>query len=277
MLRLGQSNFEDHEINGIYSKCILRGHHLTYSIVARDVVTGSLGVAVASRFFAVGSLVPHISHNAAIATQAFVNPMWGVEGKRRLHNGESAEAVMADFIDRDAGQAIRQAHMIDAKGVSVAHTGANCIDWAGHRIADGVSVAGNMLAGPEVVDQTLKCFLDNPDLPFAERLLTAMEAGEAAGGDKRGRQAAALRVHQAQDYPILDLRVDDHADPLSELRRLHSVAKERAVHFANTFATAENFSGTIDRTELDRSIIEREAEMAQTDYVSRSFATTVPS
>jgi uncharacterized Ntn-hydrolase superfamily protein len=269
---LGQTNFK-----GYYINCIVRGHHLTYSIVARDAATGSLGIAVASRFFAVGSLVPHICNNAAIATQAFVNPMWGVEGKRRLLGGESAETVMADFINRDAGQAIRQAHMIDAMGVSVAHTGANCIDWAGHRIADGVSVAGNMLVGPEVVDQTLMCFQDSANLPFAERLLTAMEAGEAAGGDKRGRQAAALLVHHAQDYPILDLRVDDHADPLSELRRLHSVAQERAVHFANTFATDENFSGTIDRTELDRSIIEREAQMAKSDYVSSSFATTVPS
>jgi len=248
---------------------------MTYSIVARDPVSGELGVAVASRFFAVGSLVPHIRHNAAMATQAFVNPMWGVEGIRRLSAGESADSVMKDFVARDAGQAIRQAHMMDATGHSVAHTGSGCIDWAGHSMADGISVAGNMLAGPEVVAHTLSCYLDNAQLPFAERLLTAMQAGESAGGDKRGRQAAGLRIHGGQDYPILDLRVDDHADPLAELRRLYSVAQERAVHFAATFPTAENFSGITDRTELDRSIAEREAQWALDGTVSQSFATTL--
>jgi len=190
---------------------------LTYSIVAKDPQSGDFGVAVASRFFAVGSLVPHIRHNMAMATQAFVNPMWGVEGARRLSAGESATAVMADFIARDGGQAIRQAHMMDASGQCVAHTGKKCIDWAGHATAQGVSVAGNMLAGPEVVEHTLSCYLDNATLSFNERLLTAMDAGEAAGGDKRGRQAAALKIHCGQDYPILDLRADDHAEFCSNI------------------------------------------------------------
>lgn len=247
--------------------------NLTYSIVARDPTSGEMGVAVASRFFAVGSLVPHIRHNIAIATQAFVNPMWGVEGARRLTAGESADSVMADFVARDAGQAIRQAHMIDAAGHSVAHTGKNCIDWAGHKIAPGVSVAGNMLTGSEVVENTLSCYLDNASMNFVDRLLTAMEAGEAAGGDKRGRQAAGLRIHCTQDYPILDLRADDNGDPLAELRRLNAVAQERAVHFAKTFPSAENFSGTTDRTELDRSITEREAQWARDGIVTQSFAT----
>lgn len=246
---------------------------MTYSIVARDPLSREIGVAVASRFFAVGSLVPHIKRNSAIATQAFVNPMWGIEGSPRLAAGESAKDVMANFIERDAGHAIRQAHMIDAHGRSVAHTGKNCIDWAGHKIADGVSVAGNMLAGPTVIEDTLSCYLDNAGMSFIERLLTAMEAGEAAGGDKRGRQAAAVKIHSGQDYPIIDFRADDHADPLAELRRLNFVAQERAAHFAKTFATAENFSGTTDRTELDRSIIEREAQWSRDGIVSQSFAT----
>lgn len=247
---------------------------MTYSIVARDATSGEFGIAVASRFFAVGSLVPHMAHNAAVATQAFVNPMWGVEGIRRLSAGEAARAVLADFISRDAGASIRQAHMIDANGLSAVHTGSGCVEWAGHSVATDISVAGNMLAGPEVVANTLTCYLDNACLPLSERLLIAMEAGEAAGGDLRGRQAAALRIHRTQDYPVLDLRVDDHADPLAELRRLHSVAQERAVHFAALFPTAQNFSGTTDRSGFDKSIAEREAQALINGTSSASFATS---
>ena len=245
---------------------------MTYSIVARDPETGHLGIAVASRFFAVGALVPHIHPDAAVATQAFINPLWGVEGSRRLQDGESAQQVLDDFVARDAGQAQRQVHMIDTANRVAAHTGADCIDWAGHRSADSVSVAGNMLTGPEVVEDTLACYLDNPDLPFEQRLLAAMLAGEAAGGDKRGRQSAALRIHHRQDYPWLDLRVDDHADPLAELSRLLDVAGERYLLFAGEFATSGNFSGCPDRTELDRAIATRETEMQANGTASRSFA-----
>ena len=245
---------------------------MTYSLVARDHGTGHLGIAVASRFFAVGALVPHLRHNAAVATQAFINPMWGVEGVERLSQGEAASVVLADFLRRDPGESIRQAHMIDSNSASLAHTGADCVPWAGHEIAQGVSVAGNMLSGPDVVSQTLECFLDNAQLPFIERLLCAMEAGEAAGGDKRGRQAAGLRIHRGQNYAHYDLRVDDHADPLAELRRLHAVSQERYGYFAEIFATKENFAGVTDRTELDRAIARREAEQAALGIASRSIA-----
>ena len=245
---------------------------MTYSIVARDPETGHLGIAVASRFFAVGSHVPHIRYNAAVATQAFVNPLWGIEGARRLTAGELAEDVLADFIARDGGQSLRQAHMIDRHGHSVAHTGSACTDWAGHLIEENVSVAGNMLTGPDVVGDTMACYRANMDKPFVERLMLAMEAGEKAGGDKRGRQAAALRVHCGQDYPHFDLRVDDHGDPLAELRRLHAVAGERMVPFTKTMATADNFSGTTDRTELDASIARHEAERRANNIPSPSLA-----
>lgn len=230
---------------------------MTYSIVARDPETGDLGIAVASRFFAVGALVPNIRPDAAVATQAFINPMWGVDGVRRLQNGDDAPDVMADFIARDPGQAQRQAHMIDVQNNIAAHTGADCVDWAGHCSAEGVSVAGNMLVGPKVIEDTLACYLDNLDQPFEQRLLLAMKAGEAAGGDKRGRQSAALRIHRGQDYPWIDLRADDHPDPLAELTRLLEVAGERFLLFAEGFGTRENFAGVTDRTELDRTIAER--------------------
>ncbi|MDK3018190.1 DUF1028 domain-containing protein [Pseudodonghicola flavimaris] len=234
---------------------------MTYSIVARDPATGHLGIAVASRFFAVGAVVPHLHASGAVATQAFVNPMWGVEGAERLKAGESAATVLADFIARDTGHRQRQAHMIDADNRIAAHTGADCVDWAGHCCAEGISVAGNMLAGPAVIEDTLACYLDNPDRPFAERLLLAMRAGEAAGGDKRGRQSAALRIHHGQDYPWLDIRSDDHPDPLSELERLLEVASERYLIFSRAFGTRDNFSGTTDRTEIDRAIAAREREL----------------
>lgn len=229
---------------------------MTYSIVARDPETGHLGIAVASRFFAVGALVPHIRPDAAVATQAFVNPMWGVDGARRLQNGEDAQQVLADFIARDPGQAQRQAHMIDVQNTIAAHTGADCVDWAGHCSAEGVSVAGNMLAGPKVIEDTLACYLDNLDQPFERRLLLSMKAGEDAGGDKRGRQSAALRIHRGQDYPWLDLRADDHPDPLTELTRLLEVAGERYLLFAEGFGTRQNFPGVTDRAEVDRKTAE---------------------
>lgn len=247
---------------------------MTYSIVARDPATGWHGVAVASRFFAVGALVPHIrGGRCAIATQAFVSPVWGLEAADRLARGEAAEAVVADFVARDGGQAQRQIHMIDSAGRSAAHTGAACIDWCGHLIAEGVSVAGNMLAGPQVIEATLASYLAQMDLPFAERLMTAMEAGEAAGGDKRGRQSAALRIHRSEDYPWLDIRADDHPDPLAELRRLWDVANERYLHVAEVMPTRENFSGTTDRSGIDAAIAAEEARRRQAGHVSRSFAT----
>ncbi|MFK7869329.1 MAG: DUF1028 domain-containing protein [Roseobacter sp.] len=246
---------------------------MTYSIVALDVKTGAIGIAVASRFFACGSLVPHVTANVAVASQAFVNPLWGIEGVTRLDAGEAAKAVMEDFIARDAGQSIRQAHMMAANGQIAQHTGADCVPWAGHVQGPDISVAGNMLAGPAVVEDTLQCYLQNDDMPFAERLLAAMQAGEDAGGDKRGKQAAGLLVHEGQPYPSLDLRVDDHADPLTELRRLYAVTEERLKFFSMGLSTTENFSGMTDRSPIDKAIAEDEARRARDGIVSQSFAT----
>ena len=247
---------------------------MTYSITARDSATGMLGVAVASRFFAVGAVVPHIrGGRAAVATQAFVNPLWGIEGADRIAAGEAPDVVLADLAARDAGRDQRQAHGIDASGRSAAHTGAACVDWAGHLLGDRVSVAGNMLTGPEVVSETLAAFEAGVDLPFAERLLAAMRAGEAAGGDKRGRQSAALVIHRGEDYPWLSIRTDDHADPLSELERLHAVAGERFLHVAEIMPTRERFSGEPDRAGIDAAIAEAERAREAEGRPSASQAT----
>lgn len=247
---------------------------MTYSIVAKDPATGQYGVAVASRFFAVGALVPHIrSGRGAVATQAFVNPLWGMDGADRLAAGEAAETVLADLVAGDKGAALRQIHMIDAEGRGAAHTGADCTGWCGHLVGEGVSVAGNMLTGEAVVSATLAAYETHADLPFASRLMTAMEAGERAGGDKRGRQSAALRIHRDAPYPWLDLRSDDHADPLAELRRLFDVAHERYLHFSEALPTRENPHGLTDRTGLDAAIAREEARRKAEGRPSRSFAT----
>ena len=247
---------------------------MTFSIVARDAGTGFLGVAVASRFFAVGALVPQIRPGGgAVATQAFISPIWGIRAADRLAAGEAPETVLTDLVSLDEGAGNRQIHMIDALGRIAQFTGSRCVGWAGHVAATDVSVAGNMLAGAIVVEATLEAWQTSANLSFPERFMAAMEAGEAAGGDKRGRQSAALRIHRGEDYPWLDLRADDHPDPLGEIRRLWDVAHERYLHFAENMPTRDNFSGTTDRTELDRRIAAEERRRLDAGVPSRSFAT----
>ena len=245
---------------------------MTYSIVAKDKKTSAIGIAVASRFFACGGMFPFVARNTAVASQAFCNPLWGIEGRDRLNAGEKANNVLNDFVDRDAGQSIRQAHMIDMYGDIHAHTGSDCVDWAGHASANLVSVAGNMLVGENVVRDTLTSYQDNINEDFLDRLLLAMDAGEKAGGDKRGRQAAGIIIHMGQDYPWLNLRVDDHADPLAELRRLVDVSQERFVHFSKGLATKDNFSGVSDRSPIDKAITDAEVRRKDKGLKSRSFA-----
>ncbi len=245
---------------------------MTYSLIARDPGTGEIGIIVASRFFACGAAVPYVGRRVAVATQAFVNPLWGTEGRRRLEAGETAQAVLDDFVTRDAGRNIRQCHMMDSAGNFAAHTGADCVDWAGHESGAFHSVAGNMLTGPEVLRATFDAYLAADHLPMAARLITAMRAGEVAGGDKRGKQAAGLEIHRGQDHAYLDLRADDHGDPLSELERLLDVAGERYLHVADAMATLDNFSGTTDRGPIDRAIAHAEHERQRAGVASRSFA-----
>lgn len=228
---------------------------MTWSIVARDPATGAFGVAVATRFFAVGALCPHADGGVgALATQALINPTYGPRGLRMLRDGISAAKVVDALLDADPGRAARQLHVQDARGDIAVHTGEGCVPWCGHAVHDGFSVAGNMLAGPEVIAETARVYAAGAALPFARRLIAALKAGEAAGGDKRGRQSAALRIHTTEEYPALDLRVDDHADPLAELERLEAVSRERFVHFARFFATRAEPGGTWDRATIDAAI-----------------------
>jgi uncharacterized Ntn-hydrolase superfamily protein len=228
---------------------------MTWSIIARDSATGHFGIAVATRFFAVGARVPHIAPGVgAVATQALLNPYYGIDGLKLLREGRSPRDVIEMLRAADSGHGSRQMHVIDASGHIAAYTGADCVEWCGHVEGNGFSIAGNMLAGRRVLDDTAAAFVANDALPFAQRLIVAMGAGEAAGGDKRGKQSAALLIHGDEEWSALDLRVDDHADPLQELGRLEQVSRERWVHFRRFLPTRANPAGVTDRATIDASI-----------------------
>ena len=227
---------------------------MTWSIVARG-PAGEFGIAIASRFFAVGMLCAHArSGVGAVATQALVNPHFGPGGLDLLSKGVSPQETVKKLTEADQGRDHRQLHMIDAQGRTAAHTGSACIDWCGHLAGEGYSVAGNMLAGPEVLQSTSDKFKSTKHLSFAERLLEALHAGEAAGGDKRGKQAAALRVHTTEDYAFLDIRVDDHADPIAELKRLYRVSLQRFQPFSTCLPSRARPAGITDRAVIEATV-----------------------
>lgn len=231
---------------------------MTWSILARDPATGEVAVAVTTRNFAVGMLCPVTEGGVgAAASQALANPLIAPDVLGLLRAGEAPAAALAALLAADPGRDQRQAHVLAADGRSARHTGGACIPWAGHADGPDVSVAGNMLAGPAVVAATLEAFLATAGRRLSERLILALEAGQAAGGDKRGRQSAALLVSSRDPYPDLDLRVDDHPDPLSELRRLHGVALRRFVHF-RSFLPGRDHPGVLDRAVIEQAIAARQ-------------------
>jgi uncharacterized Ntn-hydrolase superfamily protein len=228
---------------------------MTWSIIARDSSTGQIGIAVATKFFAVGARVPHIAAGfGGIATQALVNPYYGIDGARLLREGKHPDEIIAALLAGDEGRESRQVHVMDVRGRIAAHTGKECVDWCGHIASDGFSIAGNMLTGAAVLDETANAFVASTALPFPQRLIAAMRAGEAGGGDKRGRQSAALLIHGDEEWSALDLRVDDHPDPLAELARLEHVSREGWVHFREFLPTRKNPAGITDRALIDAKI-----------------------
>lgn len=228
---------------------------MTWSIVARDEATGQIGIAVSTCAFAVGGRVPFIATGAgAIASQSFINPFYGYRGLELLRAGAPAEDTVRILTEADEGRSQRQVHILDGKGRFAAYTGEGCVPWCGHLIRDTFSVAGNMLAGPSVIEETARSFAANHAMPFARRFLTAMQAGEAAGGDKRGKQSAAILIHDGEEYPLLDIRVDDHANPLTELARLEAISRQRYMHYRKFMPSRENPAGVIDREEIERRI-----------------------
>ena len=201
---------------------------MTFSIVARSADGETWGVATASKFLGVGAVVPAARAGVgAIATQALANTAYKPAALNMLAEGKSAEGVVAALTSADEGRDDRQVGVVDVRGGSATFTGSSCLDWAGGVTDQGVAIQGNILVGPQVVKAVHQAWRESdPAAPLSERLLIALSAGDAAGGDRRGRQSAALLVVRAEagyehgDDVLADLRVDDHPDPCNELHRL---------------------------------------------------------
>lgn len=192
----------------------------TFSIAAHCRQEGSFGVAVSTARPNVGSLVPFVSLKGAIATQARVNPDLGRRGLALLEAGVGIQVALRALLEADPDRAIRQIHGVDAEH-TFAFTGENCVAWAGHCVGDDFTVAGNMLVGPQVIEAMAEAFQAAAGAELSERLVRALQAGQEAGGDKRGRQSAALLVASPDPHWYHNLRVDDHPDPVGELRRIY--------------------------------------------------------
>ena len=210
---------------------------MTFSIVARDPATGLLGVAVSTAVPCVGALCPHVKVGVgAIATQSYVNVVLGAEGLRLLALGLSPEAALTALLSEDAAASRRQWGGVDARGRVFAYSGADCVDWYGQwpEPEKQYSVQGNMLVGPQVIESMARAYEDAASERLPERLVRALEAGQAAGGDKRGRVSAALLVSPDPARPLVgddnfgvNVRVDEHPDPVAELRRIWEVLRAR--------------------------------------------------
>jgi uncharacterized Ntn-hydrolase superfamily protein len=200
----------------------------TYSIAACDLEAGQWGVATQSKFLGVGSVVPWAEpHVGAIATQAYANPRYGPDGLALLREGLSAEEVVERLTSADEGRNHRQLGLVDREGRGATYTGSECMDWAGGRTGACYAAQGNILVSAETVDAIAERFERSIGAPLAERLLDCLDAAQAAGGDRRGQQSAALLVveHEAGyanlTDSVVDLRVDEHERPLEELRRIY--------------------------------------------------------
>ena len=205
----------------------------TYSIAACDLAAGEWGVAVQSKFLAVGSIVPWADpHVGAIATQAYANPRYGPDGLRLLREGLAADEVVPTLVAGDEGQNERQIGIVYGKGRSESFTGTECLDWAGHRTGECYAAQGNILVSADIVDALADTFEATRERKLAERLLACLAAAQQAGGDRRGQQSASLLVvardggYAGLSDVVVDLRVDDHARPIDELRRLYDIHQE---------------------------------------------------
>lgn len=219
----------------------------TFSIIARCEKTNQFGIAISTAIPGVGGLCSYARTGVgAIASQSFVNPYIGINGLNYLEEGLSAEQVLERVLAEDPVPELRQVSIVDKKGGAVAFTGDKCDTWNGHITADNVAIAGNMLIGEETLQAMKQTFDETSEESLADRLLQALEAGQAAGGDKRGKQSAALLIVDQEDYPLIDLRVDEHPDPVTELRRVYTIAQKQLFPMTASMPTKEHPGGTFN-------------------------------
>jgi uncharacterized Ntn-hydrolase superfamily protein len=246
----------------------------TYSIVACDLDASQWGVAVQSKFLAVGSVVPWAEpHVGAIATQSYANPRYGPDGLALLRKGHSAEEVVEALTAADDGRAERQVGVVDGQGRGATFTGVECHDWAGGRTGNGYAAQGNILVSEETVDALAMTFEQNGHLLLAERLIECLAAAQAAGGDRRGQQSASLLVVEKDagyanlSDTVVDLRVDDHEHPIAELRRLFVLHNELfGVTPPEDWLTVDEGLAAELRDRLDRLGYDAELDEAFTDW-----------
>ncbi|MDP9180452.1 MAG: DUF1028 domain-containing protein [Chloroflexota bacterium] len=237
---------------------------MTFSIAARDSRNGWLGVATSSKALSAGGLVPYVRKGAgAIASQSFVNPYLGIDGLVLLEQGLPAERAVEHLIEGDPGRGMRQLGIVDVDGRTAAYTGERCIPWAGHVLGGGYVCLGNILTGERVVRAMATEFEHTVEEELPERLMQALEAGQAAGGDRRGRQSAGIYVIAGEEYPWCDIRVDDHEDPVPELRRVLEVWRREEVPYLQASPRRDNFIPQWDLVTKIRNQIEEQLDEAQ--------------
>jgi uncharacterized Ntn-hydrolase superfamily protein len=220
---------------------------MTFSIVARFPRTAMSGVAVSTAVPAVGAICAFGAPGVgSIATQSWANPYLGIDGVELLKQGLSAEDVVERLIGDDPGRDMRQLGLVDGQGRSAAYSGAQCTSWFGDITGDGYSIQGNMLTGGETLQAMQANFESTTEQGLPERLIAALEAGQSMGGDKRGRQSAAVKIYASEAYPYLDLRVDEHPDPVAELRRVFEVARRQLMPFIAMMPTRHDPIGGHD-------------------------------
>ncbi|QNH08099.1 DUF1028 domain-containing protein [Pseudomonas sp. B11D7D] len=217
---------------------------MTFSIVARCPRSGQFGVAAATAMPAVGKLLSHAAAGAgAVATQAQVNPYLGLDGLALLRQGLSAKQALERLKDTDPCMELRQCALIDAQGDSLCWTGDKCLPWAGSLSGEQFSVQGNRLVGPQVLDAVAEAFRHAETRPLIERLIEALDAGDRCGGDRHGESSAVIYVVDKEEYPLWDIRVDHHLDPVAELRRLHKVFAREVLPEILAMPTRDNPAG----------------------------------
>ncbi|HXT80973.1 MAG TPA: DUF1028 domain-containing protein [Acetobacteraceae bacterium] len=231
---------------------------MTWSIVAHDPNTDAFAVAIATKAFAVGASCPFVRAGVgAVSTQSMTNRYLGPAVLDAMARGLPPAAAIEGALAGDEGRGIRQVHAVDRHGRTAAWTGANCVEWCGSVAAGGISVAGNMLAGEATITATLTAWKARPDMPMPDRLMAAMEAGEATGGDRRGKQSAAMVIATTEDFPDLNLRVDDHPKPLAELRRLLGVWRQEGLPRLGIAPSKASPSGLTDLDAIEAGWIAR--------------------